>query len=148
MVSSYLNQEISYKEFLKTISTTFDAILYYRYFGHDGLFDELFVDSFHKYMLLYPQIYFQRTIHTDFPTFVQEDLSKNKQRYKSKIYNTPFKPETLFDLKDFERIFSNKIFTNQDGNFVMKSNNFHFVANFNNTLYIPDKETLEKLNVS
>lgn len=147
-LDEYISRELSYKEYVKSISTPFDAISYYKYFGHDGIFDELFVNDYFKYMLRYPQIYFQKTHNSEYPKEITKELYENKNRFKSKIFNTPFKPETLYDLKDFERLFSNKVFINREGNFTIRSSNFHFVANFNGQLYIPDKETLEKLNVS
>lgn len=53
--------------------------------------------------------------------------------------------ETFHTLSKYPNFLSLKLFINKDGNFTIRSNEFQYVANFNGQLYIPSKETLEKL---
>lgn len=144
-IEKYFNQEISHKELINSISTDIEAMSYYKFFGHTGIFDELLVNTYFEYMLAYPQIYFQKTYHTDYPIHIQSD-SKYYDKFSSKFYTEPFKPESFHLLNKFPNFMSTKIFINPEGNFSFKSNTFQHVANFKGQLYIPSEKTLEKLS--
>ena len=144
MITKYLNKEISHKELIKSISTAIQVLEYYKVFGHTGIFDNLFENDDKCYMLIYPQIYFQKTYHQEYPIHVYHD-SQYFKTFKSKFYTEPFKPESFHELMKFPNFMSNKIFVNADGNFTIKSNNFQYVAMFENKLFRPSEKTLETL---
>lgn len=144
MLDKYIKNECTHKDLINSINTAIQALEYYKVFGHTGIFDILFETDHKCYMLAYPQIYFHQTYDSDFPEHVKEDF-KYYSSFKSKFYTESFKPESFHELMKYPNFMSNKIFVNKDGNFTIKSNNFQYVANFNGTLYIPSKETLEKL---
>lgn len=144
MLEKYIQKEISHKELINSIQTVSEALGYYKFFGHSGIFDDLFLNSPLGYMLAYSQIYFQKTYHSDYPIHIQAD-SKFFDKFSSKVFTEPFKPESFHLLNKFPNFMSTKIFINPEGNFVFKSNTFQYVANFKGQLYIPSEKILETL---
>ena len=143
-LEKYFNKEISHKDLINSISTANQAVGYYMIFGHSGIFDNLFLNSPLAYMLAYPQTYFQKTYHQDYPIHAQAD-SKFFDKFSSKVFTESFKPESFHLLNKFPNFMSTKIFINPEGNFAFKSNTFQYVANFKGQLYIPSEKILETL---
>ena len=88
-------------------------------------------------MLRFPQVYFSKT-----NTGIQVPEEMNK--FSSKVYSEPI--SEMF-MNEFKTISSGtKIFINKDGNFVVRSSDFEYIANFNGKLYRPNKEFFKKVN--
>lgn len=138
LIQQLIDNEISYKEFQKIVFETNDyrlALNFYRIFGHNGIFDELFLNSEIDYMLRFPQVYFSKT-----NTGIQVPEEMNK--FSSKVYSEPI--SEMF-MNEFKTISSGtKIFINKDGNFVVRSSDFEYVANFHGRLFKPDKKFFKK----
>ncbi len=137
MLSKYLNEEISFKDFSKHVIENKDvnlALNFYKLFGHVGTFDELFLGTGFEYMLMFPQIYFAKTstaIH------LKENIKFNSSIYDENILE-PF-------CTNFKKNLSNgtKIFINKDGNFTIRSSDFKFVAKHNGKIYSPSKDVFK-----
>lgn len=140
LIQQLIDKEISYIDFKKFVFDNNDfrlALNFYRIFGHNGIFDELFINSEIDYMLRFPQIYFSKA-NTGIEVF--EEMNK----FSSKVYSEPI--SEMF-MNEFKTISSGtKIFINKDGNFVVRSSDFEYVANFNGKLYRPNKEFFKKVN--
>ena len=82
LIQQLIDKEISYNNFKKFVFDNNDfrlALNFYRIFGHNGIFDELFLNSEIEYMLRFPQIYFSKA-NTGIEVF--EEMNK----FSSKVY--------------------------------------------------------------
>lgn len=140
IIRQLIDKEISYNDFKKFVFDNNDfrlALNFYRIFGHNGIFDELFLNSEIEYMLRFPQIYFSKA-NTGIEVF--EEMNK----FSSKVYSEPISEMFMNEFKTISC--GSKIFINKDGNFVVRSSDFEYVANFNGKLYRPNKEFFKKVN--
>lgn len=146
MISKLLNAEMTLEEFSKNVKENQDvlsALNFYKVFGHVGIFDELFLNSTFKYMLRFPQVYFSKTYSGP----LSDSLKNVSEKFSSKVFSESLNPDlTTIHLEIFQRN-AKKVYVNKDGNFVMRSSTFEFVANFKNSLLtILDK--LKKVHFS
>lgn len=133
MTNRLLNEQISLKEFSEEVfqsANTTLALNFYKIFGHVGTFDILFLNSDLKYMLRFPQIYFSKTYSGPIP----DSLKNVSEKFQSKVFTESFNPDLTslhleLGLRNVKRVYTNK-----DGNFVMRSSSFEFVSMFKNSI--------------
>jgi hypothetical protein len=104
----------------------YSVIKYYRIFGHDGFFDDMFLNTEFFYMLEYPQIYFSSP--------------ETPKEFKSTIYSE----KISFSIDDIAKIKNNTLVgVNSDNCLVVKTNYIPFVTGSKRQLLTINESSLK-----